>query len=99
LADTVQLSHPDPSKKGAVIDKQKYEVVRETIVRIMSNRATIIFKDLLDEVERQLTSANFDGSPFWYCTWVKLDLEAKQIIERVEGSNPQKLRLVRNPTI
>jgi hypothetical protein len=95
MADTVQLSHPDPSKTGAVIAKKKYEIVSGTIIGILTNHQTITFKDLLNEVKRCLAMDNFDGSPSWYCTWVKLALEANQIIERVKGSSPQALRLVR----
>jgi hypothetical protein len=92
MADTVQLSHPDPSKKGAVIDKKKYEIVRGAIIEILTNRRTITFNELLSEIEHRLVMNNFDGSPSWYCTWVKLALEANQIIERVKGSSPQALR-------
>jgi hypothetical protein len=99
MADTVQLAHPDPLKKGAIIDKEKYEIVRETIIGIIKDQETISFKDLLVEGENQLVRIHFDGSPSWYCTWVKLDLEAKQIIERIKGSGPQKLRLVSNPKL
>jgi hypothetical protein len=93
MTNTVQLSHPDPSKKGAIIDRQKYEVVKEAIITIINKSGVITFKELIDEIEAQLTSQNFDGSPSWYCTWVKLDLESKQIIERIKGSSPQKLQL------
>ncbi len=46
----------------------------------------------MGEVRHQLSN-NFDGSPSWYYTAVKLDLEAKGIIKRMEGSKPQKLQL------
>ena len=93
MTSTVQLSHPDSSKNGVIIDRQKYEMVRDVIIKIIDTRGVITFKELLSEAGKELTSQHFDGSPSWYCTWVKLDLEAKQIIERIQGSNPQKLRL------
>lgn len=52
----------------------------------------ITFADLHTAVTTQL-DGNFDGSIGWYLTTVKLDLEARNIIERIPGSNPQQLRL------
>ncbi|MFC2948972.1 DUF6958 family protein [Virgibacillus sediminis] len=34
---------------------------------------------------------NFKGSPSWHCTAVKLDLEARGIIQRVNSGSPQIL--------
>lgn len=92
MTDKIQLLNPDPSKKGAIVDRKKYEVVKETILNILKERGTITFKELMNEVVHQLKN-NFDGSPSWYCTAVKLDLEAKKEIKRVKGSSPQILTL------
>lgn len=35
----------------------------------------------------------FDGSVGWYVTTIKLDLEARRLIERVPGKSPQRLQL------
>lgn len=37
---------------------------------------------------------SFDGSVAWYVEVVKLDLEARKMIERVPGTRPQQIRLV-----
>ena len=42
----------------------------------------------------QQLDGNFDGSIGWYVTTVKLDLEARGVIERVPNVTPQQLRLV-----
>jgi len=37
--------------------------------------------------------SSFDGSISWYVTTVKLDAEARGLIQRVPKSRPQRLRL------
>lgn len=77
-------------KKGAVIVEEKYEVVKKTILEIVDERGVVTFKELMAEVVQRLK--DFEGSPSWYCTAVKLDLEAKGIVERVGGASPQKIQ-------
>ena len=50
------------------------------------------FKDLPAAVEESLQEP-FVGSISWYVTTVKLDLEARGLLERVPGATPQRLRL------
>ena len=49
--------------------------------------------DLTADVHEEL-EGSFDGSITWYVTTVKLDLEARGLIERIPRSSPQRLRLV-----
>ena len=49
--------------------------------------------DLVEDVGRKL-DGSFDGSINWYVTTVKLDLEARGVVERIPGKSPQRLRLV-----
>jgi hypothetical protein len=37
---------------------------------------------------------NFEGKVVWYIVTVKLDLEARQVIERVPKTSPHQLRLL-----
>ncbi|WP_043932099.1 DUF6958 family protein [Bacillus sp. EB01] len=91
---TIQLLNSDPLKKGAVVEEQKYKIAKETILSIVEEQGTIGFKDLLSEVVGRLKES-FDGSPSWYCTAVKLDLESRGILERMGGRGPQQFRLKR----
>jgi hypothetical protein len=52
------------------------------------------FKELPGLVEQHLLPADREalGSVSWYTTTVKLDLEVRGEIERIEGSKPQRLR-------
>ncbi|HEY4552383.1 MAG TPA: hypothetical protein VIG80_04250 [Bacillaceae bacterium] len=92
MSEKIQLLNPNPSKKGAVIDRRKYETVKETILDITEERGDILFTELMDEVvSRQKES--FEGSSSWYCTAVKLDLEARRIIERIDSKSPQIVKM------
>jgi hypothetical protein len=52
------------------------------------------FYGLYDAVSEKL-EGKFEGSVGWYYTTVKLDLEARKLIERIPGSKPQIIRLVK----
>jgi hypothetical protein len=84
--------HPDPAKAGLNISKEKYEVIRDAILTILKSKDEMLFKDLAGEVEKIIES-DFDGSISWYVTTVKLDLEARGVIERVHSMSPQRLRI------
>ena len=84
--------HPDPKKQGVRIDRHKYEAIKAAILAAIAAARELPFSRLADAVEARLTTP-FDGSISWYTTTVKLDLEARGLIERVPGKQPQHLRL------
>lgn len=92
MAEKITTLHPQ-GKSGVNINREKYDLVRTSIVQSLQAEGEMTFADLTREVERKLTGS-FDGSIPWYVTTVKLDLEARRLIERVPGSSPQRLRLV-----
>ena len=86
-----------PHGKGVVsVSRQKYEIVRDTILDTMKSAGEITFLELFNTVIQKLTG-DFEGSIGWYVTTVKLDLEARGIIERNTSTNPQRLRLANSP--
>jgi hypothetical protein len=91
----IQLLHPDPGKEAPRIDVWKYELVKKAILDLVpQNDEGVPFKTLSDRVAEQLQAEELKalGSVGWYTTTVKLDLEARGLIERVHGSKPQHLR-------
>ena len=85
--------HPDPEKKGANISKSKYDIIREGIIEVLGRKqltATEIFNMLKLDLD-----GSFDGSITWYGETVKLDLEARKLIERIPGTQPQLYRLLK----
>lgn len=86
---------PTPNKKPTKIAKTKFELVRKAILRLLPKKGEgIVFTELWDRIEAELTPAELDflGSVSWYTTTVKLEMEVRGEIERVEGSIPQRLR-------
>ena len=84
--------HPDPKKPGVRIDRSKYAAVKAAILASIAEARVLPFSQLAEAVEARLT-APFDGSIPWYTVTVKLDLEARGLIERVPDKQPQHLRL------
>lgn len=88
----IMTLHPDPTKKGVNISLKKYEMMRDTIIGIISRAETISFTDLTTEASKELDGI-FDGNIPWYVVSVKQDLEARKIIQRVNARSPQQLRM------
>ena len=92
MTDTKILTlHPE-GKHGVNISQHKYDTVRAAIEACLRDRADLTFTELIEAVTERLATT-FDGSISWYVTTVKLDLEARGVIRRVNGSQPQRLRL------
>lgn len=90
--DKILTLHP-AGKQGVNIDREKYEQMRDEILAALKAEPEQTFSGLNEVVGARL-DGRFDGSIGWYYTTVKLDLEARGIIERVPKSSPQRLRLV-----
>ena len=86
----IQTLHPDPTKKNKKILLHKYEVIRETILNILTYMEPT-HTELMEELYEKVKD-NFEGGVQWYGETVKLDLEARQIVERT-NSKPEKYRL------
>lgn len=84
--------HPDQTKQGVNISKAKYDAVRAEIIAALQNGAELTLKELFAAVGKKL-KGKFDGSISWYTTVIKLDLEARKLIERVPKSKPHRVRL------
>ena len=91
MSERIMTLHP-AGKAGVNIDRQKYDVVLEAILEAVRTNGAITFSDLTTEVRSRL-EATFAGSISWYVTTVKLDLEARGEIVRLQKSGPQRLTL------
>jgi hypothetical protein len=94
--ERVQCLHPDPSKQAPRIELWKYEAVKEVILAALVDQPGLNFKDLTQQVAARLKVDV--GSVNWYTTVVKLDLEARGVVERLAGSGTQRLQIKQGQT-
>lgn len=93
MPDKILTMHPQ-GKKGVNISRDKYDTIRTFILKTIKKNGQISYQDLNDLAEKKLTKT-FDGSVVWYLVSVKLDLEARNIIERIPKTSPHELRMVK----
>ena len=95
MTEKILTLHPDETKAGVNISRQKYDLIKTAIVEALRANPDITFKELTQYVHAKL-EGRFDGSITWYVTTVKLDLEARGVLERTPRKSPQRLRLREN---
>ena len=83
--------HPQ-NKKGVNILRSKYNTIKAFIIEIIERHEEITYQSLNDQAIKAL-SKTFDGKVGWYVVTVKLDLEARGIIERIPKTSPHKIRM------
>ena len=88
--EKIQTLHPQPGKTNKLISLAKYNVIKATILAILSE-CEPTHTELMEQLYAQVKDT-FEGGVQWYGETVKLDLEARAIIERL-GTKPEKYRL------
>lgn len=93
MDNKIQLEHPN-GKNAIRIDIEKYELLSESIKSCLSNTA-LTHKELFQAVTIDFKNKNviFSGSVEWYMESVKLDLEAKKVIERYKDGKYFKFKI------
>jgi len=86
--EKILTKHP-AGKSGRSISKQSYELVKQAIQSAL-RKQELTHTELVERLKKSL-KGEFSGNVSWYAETVKLDLEARNIIERT-GSKPQKYR-------
>jgi hypothetical protein len=89
--EKIQTLHPHPGKTNKLISLQKYNIIKENILVIL-NENELTHTDLM-EVLYSRVKDTFEGGVQWYGETVKLDLEARKLIERTP-TKPEKYKLI-----
>jgi hypothetical protein len=88
-AEKILTKHP-LGKSGKNIDRKKYDALKKAILSAL-RKNDLTHTELFSRLNKSL-KGRFSGNISWYGETVKLDLEAKKIIERT-ASKPQEYRL------
>ena len=84
--EKILTKHP-LGKSGKNIDKQKYETLKKAILSALRNKE-LSHTELFNQLNKSLKSS-FSGNVSWYGETVKLDLEARKIIQRTSAKPPK----------
>lgn len=90
--DLIQTLHPDPGKTNKRISLEKYTVIRSALISCLAKKE-LTHTELMEQLYNAVKDG-FDGGVQWYGETVKLDLEARGLIERT-ATKPVKYRLVK----
>ena len=92
MEEKILTKHP-AKKHGVSISKKKYNLIRKSIIQSLRTQGKLTYSDLAIAVKKKL-KGSFEGSIPWYVESVKLDLEARKVIERIPRTKPQLYRLI-----
>lgn len=87
----IMTLHPD-GRQGVNILERRYDQMKTFIIQQLKAKPEMSFAELTNVAKQELKD-KFDGKIGWYVVTVKLDLEARQIIERIPNRTPQYVRL------
>ena len=90
MTEKIVTRHPQ-RKSGKNISREKYEQVRAALLAVLG-RAELTHTELMMRLHERLVR-RFDGNPHWYGETVKLDLEARKVIERTDARPPKYRRV------
>ena len=88
--EKILTKHPQ-GKSGRNIDRETYETLKAAILAALGKKE-LTHNELFEHLNKKL-NGKISGNISWYGETVKLDLEARKIIERT-GPRPQKYRLL-----
>ncbi len=91
MEQKIQLKHPE-GKKAVAINKSKYDVLKHVVLNLLKKKGELSHLELLEAITEEFkkNTIKFEGSIEWHMEWVKLDLEANKIIQRIKNTTPQK---------
>ncbi len=90
-AAKIPTLHPE-GKSGVNISLTRYHLIKDYILNILRDEGELTYQELNSRAKKDLSSS-FDGKVGWYVVTIKLDLEARNIIERIKGKGPHRIRL------
>lgn len=96
MEQRIQLKHPQ-GKKAVSMEKTKYNVLKKYLLLNLKKKGESNHTELWDGITADFkkNKIKFSGSVQWHLEWVKLDMEANNIIRRIGGNKTQKYTIVK----
>ena len=91
MVQKIQTLHPQPGKTNKNISLDKYNFIRENVLAVLGKKE-LTHPELMEALLQRVKD-NFEGNVQWYGETVKLDLEARKVIERTK-TKPEKYRVI-----
>ncbi len=94
--ENVACRTPAEGRDGVTnIPTWKYNAVSDAIISILNKDGAAFFKDLHEKVRERLDADTLErlGSLKWHVTTVKLEMEVRGDIMRLDGKGPQRIAL------
>ena len=88
--EKIQTLHPLQGKTNKSIALDKYNFIKEHLLKALGKKE-LTHTELMEALYQRVKDT-FDGGVQWYGETVKLDLEARKVLERT-GTKPEKYRL------
>jgi hypothetical protein len=94
--ETFQALHPDPAKQGPRLRRDHYEVYRTAVLAaVPATPDGVALKGLDERVAEHVPAETLAATKCgWWTMAVKLDLEARGLIQRIGKPGAQRLRRV-----
>jgi len=83
---TIQTLHPEAGKTNKSISLEKYELVKSAILEILQHHS-LSHTELMEAIHQRVKDT-LQGNAQWYGETVKLDLEARHLIQRSKAKPP-----------
>lgn len=88
---------PDNRPDIKIIQK-KYTLIKNAMVELLISHGSLDLTTLIQTIQMNYGESFGDSLPK-YIQIIKSDLESQHIIERIPGTSPQLLRLIRKPQV
>jgi len=94
VEDKVSCRTPTPGKQAINIPRWKFDLLRKHLLALIPSALPgIRARQIPALIKTRLSAKELDrlGSVAWHVTTVKLELQVRGEIERIEGVSPQRL--------
>lgn len=85
--EKIETLHPERGKKNKSIPITQYKIMKAAILKVLQHSEPT-HTELLNKLSENLKN-KFHDNISWYAMTVKLDLEARKIIERTRTKPPR----------